>query len=62
MKSGTLRRLAQLEALWLAAMVQIDKVVIGGEPEPGDIVIGGSLISARWQDGNSEKAGSARSS
>jgi len=61
MKSGTLRRLAHLEALWLAAMVQIDKVVIGGEPEPGDIVIGGSLIGARWQDGNSAKAGSARS-
>ena len=53
-------RLERLEAKRPPA-AYIFEVVIGGEPEPGDIVIGGALIDARWQDDNSEKAGSARS-
>ena len=52
-------RLERLEAKRPPA-AYIFEVVIGGEPEPGDIVIGGE-IAVRWQGDNSEKAGSARS-
>ena len=41
-------RLERLEAKRPPA-AYIFEVVIGGELEPGDIVIGGALVDARWQ-------------
>lgn len=53
-------RLKRLEALLVAVFTPIE-VVIGGEAEPGDIVIGGDdWLAARWQGDKSKNPSATR--